>query len=207
MKTAQSVPDIISNDQFDLIFGTIPGAGSAKSIRVKCQTVTIPGTETAQIPVRMWGFQTNFIGNTKFSSYTFNAAFYEDRNAGSYIQLKSWENVQTNGSTGSSAGRRSSISTTASIILYDAVGRAAMVLVANNVWLQNLNELQLSSDSSTPAMVGASFSFDRMRLASGVGVLNELLDEAASDLLGALGEVGSQFVSDVASSVGTSIFT
>lgn len=157
-----ALPDILSTDGYALVLGSIPGAGMATDLTIKCQNVSIPGFSTEAYEVALHGFVKRFRGRKMFPRQL-TATFYEDSNFATLNKLRNWSEFVAGAESGTSQGYQADYSVDAVLYIYDTTGREINRTFIEHVYPQDVPDVQLDSTSSQGMIISVTFSYDRIR--------------------------------------------
>lgn len=158
LNKVKALPDLISNERFEFILGNHPGQ-TDDNLHIKCVDVGLAGRKTEPIVVNLWGHQVKHRGK-KESSQQIPVTFLEDMRMRTYSALRSWSSAVVRGSTGASVGPKSDYSVEAELRIFDHAGRLASTTKYYNVFVEELEKVQLSGEQSELMRVTATFAYD-----------------------------------------------
>jgi hypothetical protein len=161
----ESLPDPLTGDHFNLIFGSVPVAGDSSPLTIKCADAIIAGfsNETQEMNV---GAQARKVRGRKVYPRTFNVTFYEDITLGTLKILRNWHEGIVGSESGASIGNVADYSVLASLVVFDQANRVADVLEYENCFIIDVTDISLNSESTQLVKVSASFSYDRVLYAN-----------------------------------------
>lgn len=191
---ANSLPDLLTQDDFMFCIAALPGAGSGRELWLKCQEVTLPGVNQKPVETKMFGHTRRDRGAAEFSP-EFTATFLEDAGSGTYRQLFNWLNYTVHLPTGNSVANKSGYTTSGVIIIHDTTGAPALQMAILGLQITGIQDVQLSVQSQGMLQISATFTFDSMALDYGsgaAGILGYLLGGGSAD--GLLSRLSSQAV-------------
>lgn len=167
MYDALSLPDILDQSRYLIMFGIIPGSGDSRELSIACTACAWPGTSNEAYDVNLaGGFQLNFRGR-RLHNTTMSLSFVVDGKAEVLHKLRSWkefaagsvsQNSQAYIANGPSSGS-GGYSVTAQLYHFDTTGRVAVAHEIYRMYPQDIPEVSLTSDSSSPAIVTTTFRF------------------------------------------------
>lgn len=164
-----SLPDILDQTAFELVLGSIPLAGNADSLTLKCQNVSIPGMSTEAYEAMLHGYVKRFRGR-KMYPRQLTAAFYEDMTFDTLNKFRAWSEAVVGTESGNSQGYQADYSINAYLFVYDTTGREIAVHTMERFYPQDVPDIQMDGSSSGPVSVSITFSYDRF-LPNGIPIL------------------------------------
>lgn len=159
LQDTQSVQDPQYAYNFDLIFQTIPGAGSnaAQEVRIKCTSTTIPESTLEQVVLENKSSRLHFAGRRVWSG-TWNATMFETRSGSTRDSILGWQELAR--SLVANTGTYKTVySVVAEIVLYDDVPNVVRRIRVHGVFPTSTGSPQLSSASEI-VNYDVTFSYD-----------------------------------------------
>lgn len=156
-----TIKDPILNDKFEFVFPSIPGSfiNASMDLRIKCQSVSVPGFSTQPIEVQMFGHAAKFRGGAE-SSRQISATFIVDSSFDTYNAFREWFGYTIDSDTGDAKGDKKDYSKRAILNIYDATGKLAIVFIFNNVFIETAEVGEVQSAGSDPMIMTMTFSYD-----------------------------------------------
>ena len=155
-----SLPDILDQTAFELVFGSIPLGGNAERLTYKCQNVSIPGMSTEAYEAMLHGFVKRFRGRKTYPRQL-SASFYEDMEFGTLNMFRAWSEAVAGSESGNSRGYQADYSINAYLFVYDTTGREIAVHTMEGFFPQDVPDVQMDGSSSGAVSVPITFSYDR----------------------------------------------
>jgi hypothetical protein len=155
-----NLKDPLNNDSFEFVIPFMPGSftNSALDMRLKCQSVSIPGFSTQPIEVNLFGHMAKFRGDI-VSSRQITVTFIEDSNFDSYRTLREWFKVMVNPPSGDGKLKKE-YARRAILNIFDATGKIAVAFIYTNVFIESVETGEMQGASSEPLIVNVTFSYD-----------------------------------------------
>ena len=157
-----SLPDILSGENYMLVFGSVPIAGSTLDLSLKCQNVIQAGMSNEAFDVPLHGFVKRFRGR-KMYPRQFQATFVEVSDFSTINKLRQWMEYVAGSESGTSGGYLADYSVTAVLYTYDTTGKEVNRTYYDQVFPQDIPDVTMDSTSSQPVVVSATFSYARIR--------------------------------------------
>lgn len=164
-----NLPDTLDTSAFELLLGNIPGSGSSQALTLKCQQASIPGFSNEAWESNIHGYVRKFRGR-KMYTRTLSVTYLETVDGATYKQLKAWDEFIVGTRSGNSQDFQHGYSVQSQLVVYNTIGAIANRINFDNMFLQELSDIQLDGTSSQPALVQVTLSFDQIRV-NGVPLL------------------------------------
>lgn len=155
----RSLPDIIASDAFDLLLGSLPGAGDSGAMTIKCLNANIPGFSNEAFEVALHGHVVKFRGRKTYPRQL-SVTFVEDATFDTLNKLRNWHETVVGTSSGDSGGDKADYSVTAALIVRNHKGEAINTMVFYSLWPQDVPDIQLSGESTQLMQVSVTFTYD-----------------------------------------------
>lgn len=155
-----TVPDILDQVNFALIFGALPGVGNSTDLTLKCSQTNEPGVGNDAYEATMHGFTLSYSGRKTWPR-TLSVTFYEDQNFSTLTKLRTWMEYGRGSESNNSQGYKADYSVTAKLITYDSTGKAINSTLFINMFPQDLPDTTRDGTSSGAVTVQATFKYDR----------------------------------------------
>lgn len=159
LSQAQAVPDQIDQTRFTVEFGAIPGGGNSEGLTIKCFSAIIPGASTEVYETNMGGHKRRFSGRKLYPNIL-SFSFYEDASGDTFIQLLQWLEFTRGSESGNSGDYIDGYAIQARIAQYDTVGVETNVWIPHRCFPFDLQDTQLSTESSQAVQVQVQMSYD-----------------------------------------------
>lgn len=156
---AQSVKDILNQDNFRLEFGAIPEVGNDDKLSIKVNNAVIPGISNETTPANIGGYALKFRGRV-LNPGVLPITFFEDSGSHTIEVLRTWHEFIVQQRENTSKGNKTEYSVTAKLYVFDHKGELTQTWEFKNLFIQDISDTPLSVDSSAPVMVSATFSYD-----------------------------------------------
>ena len=158
-----NLPDTLDTSAFELLLGTIPGSGSSQQLTLKCQQASIPGFSNEAWESNLHGYVKKFRGRKMFSR-TLSVTYLETVDGATYKQLNAWDEYIAGSRSGNSQAFQRGYSVQSRLIVYNTIGAVANSINFDNMFLQEVSDIQLDGTSSQAALVQVTLSFDQIRV-------------------------------------------
>ena len=159
-----NLPDTLDTSAFKLLLGTIPNSGSSQQLTLKCQQASIPGFSNEAWESNLHGYVKKFRGRKMFTR-TLSVTYIETVDGATYRQLKAWDEFIAGSRSGNSQGFQREYSVQSELVVYNTIGAIAKRINFDNMFIQELSDIQLDGTSSQSALVQVTLSFDMIRVA------------------------------------------
>lgn len=155
---ALSVHDILDASRFRLAFNQIPIIGVNNPFSLKVTTASIPGMSSEVFEAPIGGHGRNFRGRKIFNSQLM-VGFWVDGQAETLKILRTWHEAVAGTKSGNSIGFLDEYSVSASMYNFDTVGNPVISHAIYQLYPQDVPEIQVSSEASSPMQMQATFRF------------------------------------------------
>lgn len=156
----QALPDAADQVPFELLLGTVPGIANSRQLTVSCLNVQIAGSQNEAFDVTLHGHTRHFRGR-RMNSGTLSATFVEVSGHLIRKQLTSWLEFCAGYESGNSQGYLADYSVLAQLVSYDTNGVVASRTVYEELFIQDLADLQHDGANSASMPLTVSFKFSR----------------------------------------------
>jgi hypothetical protein len=156
---AQSIPDILSAENYRLNLGEIPNIGNAADLSIKCQTAVIPGRRNESFEASLGGYVRNFSGRNLWER-TIAIGFVEDITMGTSYLLRGWLEQIRGTNSGTAIGNIADYSVSPELSIFDQAGNEVDVVQFFNFYIESLSDINLEVNSSQPIQIQATFRYD-----------------------------------------------
>ena len=160
-----SIPDILSAEAFEFILGNIPLAGSSTDLTIKCQNVSQGGISNEAWEAAMHGHVKRFRGRKMYPRQV-TATFWEDSTFATLRKLRQWSEYVAGSNSGNSQAYQAGYSVTGTLVTYDTTGRAINRTYYENLFPQDIPDVQQDGSSSQGMSISVTFSYDRLTASS-----------------------------------------
>lgn len=160
LEDVYSVGDLISTEDFELIFGNIPNiSGSTKSLTIKCLNATYPGFSNEIMTANIAGFVRNQRGRKMYPRKLI-ANFVEDSKMGTLNVLRNWSEYIVGSNSGVSSGSSNDYSVDAILNVYNQQATLIDTITFHKCFLEDVADVPLSGEGTTLAQVQLTCSYD-----------------------------------------------
>lgn len=156
----QALPDAADQVPFELLLGTLPGVSNSRQITVSCLNVQIAGSSSESYAVTLHGHTRNFRGR-RMNSGSLAATFVEVSGHNIRKQLTSWLEFCAGYESGNSQGYIADYSVLATLVSYDTTGAVASRMQYEELFIQDIADLQHDGATSAALNLSATFKFSR----------------------------------------------
>ncbi len=159
-----SIADPMLSDNFELIFGSIPGSSDTQPFRIQCRTASKPGMTLEQVTYDLFGHTVEFAGRLTYS-HTMSVEYVENYQGSITRALEKWQElIRSHRSQHGSF--KADYTVTADLNIYDQTGELSLNYRVFNMWPTEVPELAFDGSSATALSVGATFSYDYYEIGS-----------------------------------------
>lgn len=155
-----SQPDAADQVAFELLFGAIPGIDNSRPLTIACQSVQVVGTSNEAFSVVLHGHNRNFRGR-RMNATQMTATFIETSGHEVQERLLRWKEYVAGFESGNSQGYLSEYSVLCQVISYDTTGKVAMRRNVEEVFIQDIPEINHDGSSSAQISINATFKCSR----------------------------------------------
>ena len=156
---AQSLPDILSAENYRFQMGSIPGWGDSTPLEIKCQSVAVPGRSNTPIEVALGSFIRSFSGLNRWNT-TVAATYVETIDMDTLQTLRTWLEQIRGTRSGTSIGDIRDYSINPVLTVFDQAGRVADTIYFYNFWIDTISDFTMEGANSTAIQVQATFKYD-----------------------------------------------
>lgn len=158
LSRVSTTTDIMDQGRFLVLFGSVPGSSDTDGLTIRCFNAVIPGMSTEVMEVPMHGYTLRFRGRRIHTSpATF--AFWENSQMDTYDVMYNWLEDVVGIESGNSNGYLADYSVQTQISKFDTAGVEAKRFTLDNTFPQEITDLNLSDESSTPLQVQVQLSY------------------------------------------------
>lgn len=155
-----SLPDIITNEAYELILGTIPGSvGADDRLILKCLNANIPGFSNETYEVNLHSHVVKYRGR-KMYPRTLAVTYVEDAQFHTLRELRNWHEFIVGTDSSTSAADKRQYSVTAQLLFYNHKGELINTDTYYGLFINDVPDVQVSGESSTLMQVSVTFSYD-----------------------------------------------
>ena len=156
-----SIPDVLDVIAYEMFFGSIPGGiGSSRGLNLRSKDTNIPGVSNEAFTQVIHGHTRNFRGRIVYSG-TWSTTFVETVDGFTQAVARSWHNFCVDPETGNSRGYLKDYSVTARLKVYDTVGATVLTARLEEVFPQEVPDIQLSGEASAAMNVPITWKYSR----------------------------------------------
>jgi hypothetical protein len=156
----ESLPDPLIGENFNLILGTVPLAGDTSPLIIKCADAIIAGFSNESQEMQVSG-QVRKVRGRKMYPRTFSVTFYEDITMNTLQLLRTWHEAIVGSDSGTSIGNVADYSVLAMLQVFDQKNALADQIEYVNCFIQDVQDVSLSSESTQLVRVSCVFNYDR----------------------------------------------
>jgi len=155
-----ALPDMLTNESFIALFGTIPGSTDNRRLMLQCTKCTFPERAIAQLEATIATFK-RYQAGPSTTGGTFDITFNETTDLLVYSKLKTWMEICRGTRTGLSMGYSDSYSIDLPITIFDSTGKEVVVGTYYKVFPTRIPEVSLdSSGTGNVIELNIQFSYD-----------------------------------------------
>lgn len=153
------LPDPMLNDNFELIFPRIPGSNDdGRNFRLQCKSGVKPGMTIQEVEIELFGHKVKHAGRKTFSG-TMSVSFVESRDGRIITSLEDWaESVR--GTDSQHGTFKEEYAITATLVIYDQTGDAALTYTIYGVWPTEVPEYTFDGSGGSNITADCTFSYD-----------------------------------------------
>lgn len=156
----ENLPDMLTNESFVLMFGSIPGESENRRLSLQCKTCQIPEEQNDTIDFRLAGYQKRQSG-TNSNGGTFACTFSETHDMAVSKRIRTWYQHCRATTTNNSNGYSADYSRTAELTVFDTAGNVSATYKIYKVSPASIDAVSLdSSGSATPVDISVTFRYD-----------------------------------------------
>lgn len=154
-----SIPDVISTDNYELVLGNFPGAVNPDTMTLKCLNASYPGMSNETYEVNINSHVLKFRGR-KMMPRTLAVTYVEDAKFDTTNSLLNWHEYIVGSESATSGGNKAQYAIDSDLIIYDGKGGEINRVTFRYLFPQDIPDTQLSGESTTPWNVTATFNYD-----------------------------------------------
>ena len=156
---ALSLSDVLSNQLFVLDLGTIPGSSGTNDLYLRCQGMTIGEEGNNAYQAKIGPHTRGFRGIGEFS-HNMSVRFLETVDSQTSKDLRGWSQKVNGLITGTSSGYLRDYSVKATGTIFDTTGVATEVWTFDNMFIQNISDIDFENEAGQAVMITATFWYD-----------------------------------------------
>ncbi len=151
--------DAMPTDNYEIIFGTIPGGGDSRELTLRAQQVVIPGMSNEVLAVTLHSFDFVFSGKNTFPK-TLTIGFVEgSKNMPVMKAIERWQQMVRGTKSGTSAGYSREYTVDAELNVYDSPGNLVKTCKLIRMMPQDRPDIQLDSTSTQAMLQTITFGY------------------------------------------------
>lgn len=155
-----SLPDLLSAENFELLLGNIPGGPSkSEQLAIKCLNANLPGSGNEAFEAPIHGHVVKFRGR-KTMPRTLSITYVEDSQFNTLNSLHRWNEFVVGTLSGTSAGDKKDYAVDGQLTVFNHKGEAISVYKIFKLFPVDLPDIQLSGENTTMVQVPITFSYD-----------------------------------------------
>jgi hypothetical protein len=159
LSQVEALPDALTGDHYNFYLGTLPGAGDSTSLMIKCLDCVIPGVSNEPVEVQLSAHVRKFRGRKMFPRIL-TATFLEDITLDTLTKLRNWDQQIVGTNSATSVGNIAQYAVQPTLQVFDQKGSLTDSIQFVNLFLFDIQDINLSSESSQAVRVTAQFSYD-----------------------------------------------
>jgi hypothetical protein len=152
-----SLPDFLTNAEFVMMFGSIPGMSSTKRLTLQCKSTAIPGETVERVSETLAGFEKGQAGGRTWS-HTLSVTFAETRDLQISKAFRTWMQMCRGTKSGSSMGYSKDYQVDVDIYVFDTAGEMVKSCTIYGVQPTEFPEIGLEGGTSH-AVVNVAITF------------------------------------------------
>lgn len=158
LESILTIADPMLSDNFEFIFGTVPGSNNTESLRLQCKTAVKPGSTLEQVTYDLFGHTVEFAGRLTYG-HTMSVEYVENWQGTITRTLEKWQEFAR--AHGTQHGNfKAGYATNAELIIYNQVGDVSLKYKIFNVWPTEVPDLSFDGSAANALSVSATFSYD-----------------------------------------------
>jgi len=161
--------DLIPSDNYELVFGNIPGVSNSKGLTIKCLNTSYPGMSIEVMPVNVAAHVVTFTGR-KMYPRKLQAQFIEDSTMATMTQLRTWMEYCTGSDSGAASGTKAQYAVQGILNIYNQQAVLIDTVTFDNLFPEEISDTAITGESTTMFQINVTFSYDR-QVSSNVAVL------------------------------------
>lgn len=155
--------DTMPSDGFELLFGSIPGVGDPNLLRLRMQSVAIPGMSNEPITVTLHSFDYVFSGKNNYPKVLAMTFLELSVNMPVIRAIQSWQQQVKGSNSGTSNGYIAQYAVDAELRCYDNAGVLAKSTIIEKLFPSDLSDTPLEGQGGQGMPITTSFSYWRAR--------------------------------------------
>lgn len=155
-----SLPDTADVIAYEMNFGSIPGVGNSNGLTLRSKDTNIPGISNESFASTLHGHTRNFRGRGMWPG-TWSTTFVETVDGYILSTLRAWHEMVVGSTSGNSQGYLSEYSVTAQLIVYDTAGKPFKRMTIEEVFPQDIPDVQLSGEASAAMNIPVTWKYSR----------------------------------------------
>ena len=160
LSRVQSLPDIISNEAYEFILGSVPNSvGNDDRLILKCLNANIPGFSNEVYEVNLHSHVLKYRGR-KMYPRTMAVTYVEDSQFHTLKALRSWHEFIVGTESSTSASDKAQYSINPVLITYNGKGEEIDRTTFYNLFINDVPDVPVSGESSTMMQISVTFSYD-----------------------------------------------
>lgn len=156
-----ALADALATDRFEILLD--PGTaneGTNSVLALRCQQIVVPEEMIEPMLLQIHGMEFSYRGRRTYDK-AIGASFVEFTDAKAGQSLRSWmQNIVGGESHNGQSKRQYAVEGTLNI--FDQSGGVAVSYTLNNVWPQQIPQVQLDGSNATQFVMQCTFTFDRL---------------------------------------------
>lgn len=155
------LPDALANHRFEFLVNPKGQSGANRELALRCQQISIPGSQIEQMIVAIHGHEYVFPGRRTYSK-TMAASFIETRDGAVNNRIRGWKE-DVRGTESGDGQYKQDVVTVGTINVFDVRGEVSLTFLVDNLFPQDVQDMQLDSSNASPYLQAITFSYDRVR--------------------------------------------
>lgn len=157
LEEVYSLPDPLFNDNFDLVFSTVPGGGDGRQLRIQCLSAALPGATLETAEVELFGHKLVY-GARKTYSHTMSVNLHEIYDVRTYTTLKNW--MAQCRATDTQTGNFSSVYAQPGVLtIYDPTGDEAASWTIKRMFPTEVSDYEFEGAGGQALQQTATFAY------------------------------------------------
>lgn len=155
-----AVKDPMLNDNFEIIFPSIPGGSKQRELHIQCKSAIKPGTTLAEVEVELFGHKVMHHARRTWSN-EITLEFIEDYEGTITHDLELWAE-ELRARTSQHGQFKADYAVDAQFNIYDQNGTKAMEYKITNCWPSQVPDLQFDGTGGALQTLSVTFKFDHV---------------------------------------------
>lgn len=160
LENVLAVKDPMLNDNFELIFPSVPGGSKQRELHIQCKSATKPGTTLTEIEVELFGHKVMH-GARRTWSNDMTVEFIEDYEGTITHELELWAEA-IRARTSQHGEFKAAYAVNATFNIYDQNGKKAMQYKIVNCWPSQVPDMQFDGSGGATQTLSVTFKFDNV---------------------------------------------